>query len=65
MTIGPPVPKIQFDLENSRSKVKVKGQGQKLASPVTPSDLITSPKIYRVQFLPMQELQEQFTYTTD
>ena len=25
MTIGPPVPEIQFDLENSRSKVKVKG----------------------------------------
>ena len=25
MTIGPPIPKIQFDLENSRSKVKVKG----------------------------------------
>ena len=28
MTIGPPIPKIQFDLKNSRSKVKVRGQGQ-------------------------------------
>ena len=25
MTIRPPIPEIQFDLENSRSKVKVKG----------------------------------------
>ena len=25
MKIGPPIPEIQFDLENSRSKVKVKG----------------------------------------
>ena len=25
MTIGPPISEIQFDLENSRSKVKVKG----------------------------------------
>ena len=25
MTIGPPIPEIQFDLQNSRSKVKVKG----------------------------------------
>ena len=29
MTIEPPIPKIQFDLENSKSKVKVKGQGQR------------------------------------
>ena len=27
MTVGPPIPEIQFDLKNSRSKVKVKGQG--------------------------------------
>ena len=25
MTIGPPIPEIQFDLENSKTKVKVKG----------------------------------------
>ena len=25
MTIGPPIPEVQFDLENSRSNVKVKG----------------------------------------
>ena len=28
MRIGPPIPEIQFDLQNSRSKVKVKGHGQ-------------------------------------
>ena len=32
MTIGPPIPEIQFDLQNSRSKVKVKGQGQRYPS---------------------------------
>ena len=29
VTIGPPIPEIQFDLKNSRSKVKIKGQGQR------------------------------------
>ena len=32
MTIGPPIPEIQFDLENSRSKVKVKGTPVSTAS---------------------------------
>ena len=32
MTIRPPIPAIQFVLENSRSKVKVKGQGQRYLS---------------------------------
>ena len=32
MTIGPPIPEIQFDLENSRSKVKVKGTPLSAAS---------------------------------
>ena len=32
MTIGPPIPEIQSDLKNSRSKVKVKGQGQRYPS---------------------------------
>ena len=32
MTIRPPIPKIQFDLENSRSKVKVKGTPVSAAS---------------------------------
>ena len=32
MTIGPPIPEIQFDLENSRSKVKVKGTPVSAAS---------------------------------
>ena len=32
MTIRPPIPEIQFDLENSRSKVKVKGSPVSAAS---------------------------------
>ena len=32
MTIRPPIPKIQFDLDNSRSKVKVKGTPVSAAS---------------------------------
>ena len=32
MTIRPPIPEIQFDLTNSRSKVMVKGQSQRYAS---------------------------------
>ena len=32
MTIGPPILEIQFDLKNSRSKVKVTGQGQRYPS---------------------------------
>ena len=32
MTTGPPIPEIQFDLENSRSKVKVKGTLVSVAS---------------------------------
>ena len=32
MTIRPPIPEIQFDLENSRSKVKVKGTPVSAAS---------------------------------
>ena len=32
MTIGPPIPEIQFDLQNSRSKVKVKGTPVSTAS---------------------------------
>ena len=32
MTIGPPIPEIQFGLENSRSKVKVKGTPVSAAS---------------------------------
>ena len=32
MTIGPPIPEIQFDFENSRSKVKVKGTLFSIAS---------------------------------
>ena len=32
MTIRPPIPEIQSDLKNSRSKVKIKGQGQRYPS---------------------------------
>ena len=32
MTIGPPIPEIQFYLENSRARVNVKGQGQRYPS---------------------------------
>ena len=32
MTIGPPIPEIQFDLENSRLKAKVKGTVVSVAS---------------------------------
>ena len=32
MTIGPPIPEIQLDLEDSRSKVKIKGTLVSVAS---------------------------------
>ena len=56
MTIGPPIPEIQFDLENSRLKVKVKGTVVSLASSWLISFCFTSigptiPKIWQIECL--------------
>ena len=43
MTIGPPIPKMQFDLENSRSRVKVKG------IPVSPASSCLISLVYHIR----------------
>ena len=54
MTVGPHIPEIQFDLENSRSKVKVKGILVSVASSWLISFSFTSigptiPKIWQIE----------------
>ena len=51
MTIRPPNPKIQFDLENSRSKVKVKGTPVSAASFWLISLLFHIGAYYRLPYL--------------
>ena len=51
MTIGPPIPEIQFDLENSMTKVKVKGTLVSVASSWLISSVFHTWASYRLPSL--------------